>query len=184
MARNFDCYDKAAANEGLEQGDFIIDCPIVIPTTDNYSEQEVIDTKVQMFDVVVMTQSCDLENSKIGLVMVCPFYSLEKTAESNPSYGSNEGKESLRRGNDYRLHMLNACTLAGFERDEVIVSFVNVYSIHLEVLKELVESRGGERLRLLPPYREQLAQAFAKFFMRVAPPNEIPTFNPDGSRTS
>jgi hypothetical protein len=32
----------------------------------------------------------------------------------------------------------------------------------------------GNRLRLCPPYREHLAQAFARFFMRVGLPSDIP----------
>ncbi len=32
------------------------------------------------------------------------------------------------------------------------------------------------RLRLLPPYREHLAQGFARFFMRVGLPVDIPAF--------
>jgi hypothetical protein len=35
---------------------------------------------------------------------------------------------------------------------------------------------NGKRLRLLPPYREHLSQAFARFFMRVGLPTDIPKF--------
>ena len=34
----------------------------------------------------------------------------------------------------------------------------------------------GQRLRLLPPYREHLGQAFARYFMRVGLPVDIPPF--------
>jgi hypothetical protein len=34
----------------------------------------------------------------------------------------------------------------------------------------------GDRLRLLPPYREHLSQAFARLFMRVGLPADIPPF--------
>jgi len=33
--------------------------------------------------------------------------------------------------------------------------------------------RGEPRLRLRPPYREHLSQAFARFFMRVGLPTDI-----------
>jgi hypothetical protein len=35
---------------------------------------------------------------------------------------------------------------------------------------------AGHRLRLLPPYREHLSQAFARLFMRVGLPADIPPF--------
>lgn len=49
------------------------------------------------------------------------------------------------------------------------------YSLPLAFLRKraLLDSR---RLRLLPPYREHLSQAFARFFMRVGLPVDIPPF--------
>ena len=41
------------------------------------------------------------------------------------------------------------------------------------LVRELAASQGP-RLRLNPPYREHLAQAFARFFMRVGLPVDIP----------
>jgi len=37
--------------------------------------------------------------------------------------------------------------------------------------------KKGKRLRLLPPYREHLSQAFARFFIRVGLPVDIPQFD-------
>ena len=34
----------------------------------------------------------------------------------------------------------------------------------------------GPRVRLMPPYREHLSQSFARFFMRVGLPVDIPSF--------
>ncbi len=39
----------------------------------------------------------------------------------------------------------------------------------------LLAARNEPRLRLLPPYREHLSQAFARFFMRVVLPVEVAT---------
>jgi hypothetical protein len=38
----------------------------------------------------------------------------------------------------------------------------------------------GPRLRLRPPYREHLSQAFARFFMRVGLPHDAKTFEQEG----
>jgi len=37
-------------------------------------------------------------------------------------------------------------------------------------------ARADDRLRLLPPYREHLSQAFARYFMRVGLPQDIRPF--------
>jgi hypothetical protein len=49
-----------------------------------------------------------------------------------------------------------------------VVDFRNVFSLPFDFLKSYCAE--GERLRLLPPYREHLSQAFARFFMRVGLP--------------
>ncbi len=42
-------------------------------------------------------------------------------------------------------------------------------------LETLLLNRNQPRLRLLPPYREHLSQAFARFFMRVGLPVAVAT---------
>lgn len=56
-----------------------------------------------------------------------------------------------------------------------VVDFRNIYSVSLNFLSDLTMKKG-ERLRLLPPYREHLSQSFARFFMRVGLPVDIPAF--------
>jgi hypothetical protein len=84
-------------------------------------------------------------------------------------------KESLRRGYLPGYHLLNKCEIDGFQTDYLIVDFRNVYSVPFDFIVELAKKRG-KRLRLLPPYREHLSQAFARFFMRVGLPVDIPPF--------
>jgi hypothetical protein len=43
-----------------------------------------------------------------------------------------------------------------------------------DLLREYVKDK--KRIRLLPPYREHLSQAFARHFMRVGLPSGIPQF--------
>jgi hypothetical protein len=70
---------------------------------------------------------------------------------------------------------LAPCDLPGFARDLRIVDFRRVYSLPLAFVRQRV-AMAGDRLRLLPPYREHLSQAFARFFMRVGLPVDIPPF--------
>jgi len=51
----------------------------------------------------------------------------------------------------------------------------NEGTVSTDVVRE-VAAEQGDGIRLLPPYREHLAQAFARFFMRVALPVDIPDF--------
>lgn len=162
--------------EGAEilQGDFITSCPIIIPPID-MGDREVI-AEVIEYDVVVMSQSCDLIQKKLELVLVCPIWQLKEFVEKNPNYKNPKMKESLRRGYLPGYHLLNKCEIDGFEKDFLIVDFRSVYSVPFNFLTEFAQ-RVGKRMRLLPPYREHLSQAFARFFMRVGLPLDIPSFN-------
>jgi len=51
-----------------------------------------------------------------------------------------------------------------------IVDFHDVYTIPLAFLEAILTQRRRSWLRLMPPYREHLSQAFARFFMRVGLP--------------
>jgi hypothetical protein len=78
----------------------------------------------------------------------------------------------LRRGNVPGYHLLNKCEIDGFKTDYLVVDFRTVYSVPFDFILNLAMKRG-RRLRLLPPYREHLSQAFARFFMRVGLPVDI-----------
>ncbi|MBI4488292.1 MAG: hypothetical protein HY694_04345 [Deltaproteobacteria bacterium] len=134
-----------------------------------------IEAEILEYDVVVMSQSCDLEQNKLDLVLVCPHWSLGEFCQANDYFKSRRGKEELRRGNVPGYHLVAACNLEGWERDIRVVDFRAVYALPFRFFKEFAAG-GGKRLRLLPPYREHLSQAFARFFMRVGLPVDIPPF--------
>jgi hypothetical protein len=157
----------------LLQGDFIKQCQIILPP--NTIELGKVHAEVIEYDVVIMSQSCDLEQKKLELVLVCPIWSLSEFEIKNPNFKSGKMKESLRRGYLPGYHLLNKCEIDGFQTDYLIVDFRNVYSVPFDFIVELAKKKG-KRLRLLPPYREHLSQAFARFFMRVGLPVDIPPF--------
>ena len=70
---------------------------------------------------------------------------------------------------------LPECLIGGVEPGVRVVDFCSVFTLPLVFLREQARS-SAKRLRLLPPYREHLSQAFARFFMRVGLPVDIPAF--------
>jgi hypothetical protein len=154
--------------EQVEQGDLLVSCPFY-----RFSAQGQVDRETD--DVVVISQSCDLAHEKLEVVQVCPYWSLESLASREEFFRSKRGREELRRGNLPGYHLLNRCALAGFESDFLVVDFRSLFGVHRDTLKELTRQQSP-RVRLLPPYREHLAQAFARFFMRVGLPVDVPPF--------
>ena len=170
----------------LLQGDLLQGCPILQPSVEileasvemlggDEGRGEQSDIPLETYDVVVMSQSCDIIAEKIRLVLLCPYFPLEKMTEGNPDLRDPELREKIRRGEVFGYHMLNKCDDAAFHDDHLVVDFRSVFSLPLEFLRNFV-LLSSKRLRLLPPYREHLSQAFARFFMRVGLPTEIPRF--------
>lgn len=171
--------DKSAP---LMQGDIIESCPIIIPSTNPNKEDINISAEVEKYDIIVLTQSCDLEFKKVELVLVCPVITLSDAEEMYPFFKSTDSKNALREGATPAFHLLNECKMKEIEQDFLIVSFRNVYGVPYELIIKLIKN-NQRRLALLPPYREHLAQAFARFFMRVGLPVNIPKFKSKKSKT-
>jgi len=174
MAHSYDWYEIVEGDAALSQGDFIDSCPIVIPPTVIRAGEEQ-SFEVKEYDVAVMSQSCDLLQNKISLVLLCPVWPFSEFTAKDSYLRSGNGKEALRQGNLPGYHLLSRCEIEGFETEYLVADFRTVYSVSLQLLKEHAE-KLGKRRRLLPPYREHLSQAFARFFMRVGLPIDIPQF--------
>lgn len=172
MPIEYPWFEVVNGKKKLLQGDFIKECAIVTPPSEISDEPEV---SIVNYDIIIMSQSCDLEQRKIDLVLVCPIWPLSEFEKRSGYFKSKEGKEELRRGHLPGYHLLNKCEKNGFETDYLVVDFRNVYGVPFNFIVDLAKKRG-KRLRLLPPYREHLSQAFARFFMRVGLPVDIPPF--------
>ncbi len=186
-------YRAAGAEEPLTQGDIIFDCPAlswrlsalqppVGPAAEDLSLGEHLIAEAR--DLVVMTQACDLEHSKVISVVLCPHYGLEefKAAweEDQQSRGQHPTAKAWRRycddiceGTIWNLNVLNAHSDAGLAVEHRIVDFHEVFTLPRPVLESLLKVRNVSRPQLLPPYREHLSQAFARFFMRVGLPTPV-----------
>jgi hypothetical protein len=171
----FTWYNEINNSHEIEQGDMIPDCPIVIPPSKiNVGDKPEIEIK--LIDSIILSQSCDLANNKIQIVLVCPYFTLKTFIEGLPD--SEQSKkavkrniENLKKGFLPGYHLLNKSEENNID-DYIVVDFRNVYGVQIESLREIAKNLDS-RQRLLPPYREHLSQAFARYFMRVGLPQDI-----------
>jgi len=75
---NYPWYKLVDNHEKLMQGDFINNCPIVVPPSEITDKPE---TEIIEYDVIIMSQSCDLVQEKLELVLVCPVFLLREFEE-------------------------------------------------------------------------------------------------------
>lgn len=181
-------YELVKPDVPLMQGDLIVDCPLIgwKDQAVTHSTVEGLQQQAEAFsaDVVIMTQACDLEQEKVKNVVLCPHRSLDdykrrweeamRTAEQSPSAKAwSKHCKSLCDGSLWNLAILNCASHESIETSHRVVDFHEVYTVPRVFLEAFLVATGGDRLRLLPPYREHLSQAFARFFMRVGLPTAI-----------
>lgn len=177
-------YEKISFSKDISQGDLIPDCPIPLPNAEVYRELRQIETKpektvdieepvaVHQANIIVMTQACDIEQEKVDSLIVCPVWTLAELVEANNYFCSSKAREQLRQGKEPAFHLLNEYTSNDILMPLSVVEFHRLYALPKEYLKAVAKTTDS-RLRLLPPYREHLSQAFARYFMRVGLPIDI-----------
>lgn len=170
----YEILQKVESN--LQQGDLIPNCPILIPP-EIIQEDEEAEIEIKEIDSIILSQSCDLVNGKIEIVLVCPYYSLTTFLNNLPEeQQSNKARkkiiDNLRKGFLPGYHLLNNEKNIVDLSDYQVVDFRNVYGIQFNSLTNIVTTLPN-RIRLLPPYREHLSQSFARYFMRVGLPQDI-----------
>jgi hypothetical protein len=184
-------YEEVPASEKLMQGDLILSCPVATWDADTLhtqgqSEEEFLRTAIKAIraDVVVMTQACDLKQGNVTKVTLCPHLTLDKyrplweakllSGNQNPTEKAWKTTcNDLKDGLIWNHSLLNNGETESLHIEHRVVDFHDVYTLPRQFLESLLVQRGLPRLRLLPPYREHLSQAFARFYMRVGLPDPI-----------
>lgn len=163
--------------QSLMQGDLIPDCrlPIFEENPVPREDDEPLSVKVILARLIVVSQSCDLENGKIEFVALCPIHTLSEFEASNPDMKQKGRWEKIRKGAEPGLHLIASPDHPEENRLSFVVDFGHIVSVPMEYLKRHAEFLG-DRWRLQSPYLEHFSQAFARFFMRVGLPSTIPPF--------
>jgi hypothetical protein len=187
-------YEIVAADVRLTQGDLIFDCPLLAwddaaPVgVSSAAGAETLKQAVRAFraDVVVMSQACDLEHDKVRNVVLCPHIAvsiyrslweeaLRRTNQNPTAKAWRNTCDDIADGYVWNLAFLNGTHLPeGSPHTELrVVDFHDLFTVPRAFLETLSAQRQVPRLRLRPPYREHLSQAFARFFMRVGLPTPV-----------
>jgi hypothetical protein len=170
----------------LRQCDILMGCPVIRldgglqwPLTPSTT----LRIKIEYYDSVILTQSCDLENSKVqdillAQVIAWPVVVRQELQRNNQIVKKREFRKALIDGNTPGQALLHKHD-GEPHPDWSIISFQRLYTIQKDFLIEFA-SRSGPRLRLRSPYREHIAQAFARFVMRVGLPYNARAFETEG----
>lgn len=159
----------------LAQGDLLQGCHVPAFDENFGNGDEEVEVPVKEVDLVVVTQSCDLENDKVALVALCPIHTLEAFEEANPHFKQKKRWENVRKGQQPGLHLLASPEVPDNNRAALVVDFGEIHSLPPSYVKKRAEQLGS-RWRLESPFLEHFSQALARYFMRVGLPSAIPPY--------
>lgn len=178
---------EVTQGSSLLQGDILMNCP-VFALAEELKWPVPPGTSLPMgakeLDLVVMTQSCDLANDKVEDLLLAQLVAWPdavriEVQRGNQFVKSPKFRKQLIDGNVPGLSLLHN------RQQEPRLSWSIVDFHHLYTLPKAFTSQFagscGPRLRLRSPYREHLAQAFARYFMRVGLPHEAKAFETEGA---
>lgn len=167
-----------------EQGDLLFDLPVVTESTITVDgDDTTVTSRVEHLDAIILTQTCDLANAKLPTVLVARVLPWSRFAEAQLHAGNQAVRSkgyllALLRGDLPPLSLLHERTAAP-QLPWSVVDFRLLSTVQRSRLDDLVTQPGSkQRLRLVSPYKEHLAQAFTRFFMRVGLPHDAAGFLP------
>lgn len=160
----------------LRQGDYLPGCTIPVFGPAFAVGDEPHEIRTDQCDLIVVTQSCDLEQRKVRLVAGCPIFPLDEFEAVNPAFARKGRWNDVLKGRIEGLHLLASPTAPEENRQALVVDFREIFSLPHDYLAYHA-NQMGPRWRLKPPFLEHFSQAFARFFMRVGLPSTIPEFH-------
>ena len=169
MAPDYPWYCVTEGDD-LQQGDLLRAFPVIIPVNGGAADpfEPEIEVDIQYFNVLVMTHSCDLAQEKVDTVVLCPHVDIAKAQEVDEDLKAKHILKEIQKGKFIRYQLL-APSNTDILMPVQVLDFGRVVSMPKDFVRSFA-GQSGKRLRLLPPYREHIAQSFARCYMRVALP--------------
>ena len=140
-----------------------VTCPVPILKERPFPAQATQSVEIKIYDLIIVTQSCDLEQGKAQFVALCPIFPLDVYEAINPELKGKGRWEQVRKGRVEGLYLLSSPTNPENNREALVVDFGEIHSLPFELLASHVQ-QNGSHWRLKSPYLEHFSQAFARFF--------------------
>lgn len=160
------------AAEPLTQGDILDECPVSIPELTAQVAGNQMAIEAYSHRVVLLTQACDLANSKTIRIVVALVHDAQKLVDMG-LVSASLVRDRIRKHQVFGWHFLPRAPAPGAIA-ESLVDFHNLHTVSRAVLEKLIAD-GKRVCRLVTPYREHMAQHFAVTYSRIALPEQYET---------
>jgi hypothetical protein len=168
----------SVSGKDLAQGDLLSGClfPEFEKAPVPQEDGSPVEVNVNKGDLIIISQSCDLEQGKLKFVAACPIIALEQFAAVNEAYANTANgkgrRENIRKGRVASYHLVASPIAPENNQEALVVDFGQIISLPFGYVATHAES-VGDRWRLNSPFLEHFSQALARFFMRVGLPSSI-----------
>lgn len=136
---------RATRGDALAQGDYLEDCPVpIVPDAFDPIIGMDIEFAIEKYNVIILSQSCDLAQAKVKSVVVCPIYTLQEIQSVLPQYSKLTSWEPVRRGQVEGWHMISGFLGSDDNASSFIVDFKQVYSLPIGFLKKFAGALNPE----------------------------------------
>ena len=165
----------------LRQGDVLDECIVPLLGPQYGAVPGEVEVPIAHVRLVVLTQSCDLlvregrAMPKAESVALCRVYTLDEYTRYRPDFAGKKEREEARKGRIEGIHLLPSPSDEQDNQTVLIAHFREIFSLPFAYLQSHADLQH-DRLRLQSPYVEHFAQGFARFFMRVGLPLDIPPY--------
>jgi hypothetical protein len=159
----------------LAQGDLLtnVEVPLSVHPTAIEGDDAPFSLDIPTANVVILTQTCDLLKNEPVHILVAQFDSFSHLKSLRQV--NQQDRKQIRR-NQRHYYRLMPERLVEPTAEWCVVDFRLMYLVPKQYLQ--THALGlGDRLRLLPPYREALAQGVANYLGRVALDDDLERFD-------
>ncbi len=150
----------------LEQGDYLPGCLAVVVPADFPENRR---AHVVAYDLIVASQSCDLQSHGIDFVALLAVQTVTRFGEANPGFKRRGEWDNVRKGRGAGLYLFPDPADPDNEHAGLVVDFRQIFSLPGQYLSRHASDLGS-RWRLQSPHREHFSRAFGDYFSRIALP--------------
>ena len=163
-------YEDAGGN--LSQGRLLFNVTVFQAILETVEPEGNVRVSQRSADVVVLTQTCDLPKRVQTTVLVATVYGYDDLARQGGYLAGRDGRKALAEGAVAAQFLLPPTPDGSMPWS--VVDFRKLQVLDKDLLASIGSKPGGITLSI--PYREHLAQAFARFMMRVGLPSTLDEF--------